>query len=103
MAISCSTPPLKQSPAQKSWSLDPGTLIAVVRDTTGHPVEYCGVMITQQQIGGLTDAEGITRIKNVSPGIWHVSWRFLGYVSDSAVVQFQPGREETLRVLLRPR
>ncbi len=97
---SCRTRAPEQTAAGPMRS-GPAALIMVVRDVAGNPVQSCSVAIGQHGIGGMTDARGLTSIANVPPGSWVVSWRLTGYFGDSLRVQFEPGREETLEVILR--
>jgi hypothetical protein len=76
-------------------------LTMIVRDVAGNPVQSCSVEIEPHRIGGVTDARGLTRITDIPAGRWVVSWRLTGYFADSLRVQFEPGRDETLQVILR--
>ncbi len=97
---SCTRRVAEEAPHATSKS-DQAALFVAVRDVAGNPVEGCVVVIKNAHIGGMTDARGLTRIADVPPGTWYVTWHLIGYFPDSLAVHFDPGVEESLGVILR--
>ena len=55
----------------------------VVDRKTRHAIPFASVSIAGVQLGGLTDSEGQYLVKNVPPGTYEVTVRFLGYRPES--------------------
>ena len=97
---SCRTGTTEHLRAEVGHTSHSGLMVSV-RDVDGNPVPSCVVAIGKHRIGGMTDSRGLARIMDIPPGKWMVSWRLSGYFVDSLRVDFKPGTEETLLVVLR--
>lgn len=70
--------------ASTAFAQDRGSLSGRVVDRkTRHAIPFASVSIGGVQLGGLTDSEGQYLVKNVPPGTYEVTVRFLGYRPES--------------------
>ena len=77
------------------------TLVVVIRESDGTPVEFCPVVVESLRIGTMTDASGIGKLK-LFPGRWRIQCTCLGNRALSTYYSIAPGAMETLRVVLDP-
>ena len=72
----------------------------VVVDTAGNPLSNTDVLITDLALSGSTDAKGLFRITDVSPGNHSVSVRKIGYGQMDAKVDFVAGTPTDRRIVM---
>jgi Ca-activated chloride channel family protein len=70
-----------------------GTIRGRVTDTTGKPLRFANVVISNTQLGTMTDSSGVFAIHNLPAGKYTVKVSFLGYEPKEVTVRIQDGAE----------
>ena len=80
----------------------PARLDVAVMDSMDRPVAGTRIVVSGSPAPGITDSAGNATVQRIAPGSRLVSIRYPGYREERALLDFAPGAEIAIRVVLTP-